>query len=69
MKSDTRLILRFVAPSMKLNKGVRRGRVKALKIDSAIGTRVEIDQLQTMPEIQLLFITLVVVVEADLTRL
>lgn len=54
---------------MKLNKGVRRGRVKALKIDSAIGTRVEIDQLQTMPEIRLLFITLVVVVEADLTRL
>lgn len=51
MKLDTKSILQSDVHSTKLNKDARQERVKALKIDFAIGTRAEIAQLQTMPEI------------------
>ena len=51
MKLDTKSILQSDVHSTKLNKDARQERVKALKIDFAIGTRAEIAQLQTTPEI------------------
>lgn len=68
MKFDIKLTQQLGARSKKLNKDVHHERAKDLRTDSATATQAMIVQLQTMPEILLLSIMLILVVGVELTR-